>query len=81
MVSDTNKTTTKQKTALSLHCGTSNHYPDFDNTSILNTENNYNRRYTLEMLQIMKVPLTQRINHKTDIANIAQNYRHLVNRY
>ena len=75
-----NKTTSTQKTALSLHCSNSNHYPDFDNTSILNTESNYKRRYTLEMLQIIKVPSTQRINYKTDTSNIAQNYRHLVNR-
>ena len=54
--------------------------PDFDNTSILNTENNYKRRYMLEMLQIIKVPLTQRINYRTDIENIAQNYRHLVDK-
>ena len=75
-----NKTSSTQKTALSLHCSKSDHCPDFDNTSILNTENNYKRRYMLEMLQIIKVPLTQRINYRTDIENIAQNYRHLVDK-
>ena len=34
----------------------------------------------LEMLQIIKVPLTQRINYRIDIENIAQNYRHLVDK-
>lgn len=73
-------TTLTQKTALSLHCSNSNHCPDFKNTVILNTENGYRRRLMLEMLQIIKVPITQRIIYKVDTANVAQNYRYLVNR-
>lgn len=67
-----------QKTALSSHCAELHHSPNFDNTSILNTENNYKRRYMLEMLQIINVPIERRINFRTDTDNVAQNYRHLV---
>lgn len=69
-----------QKTALSSHCFKFNHDPDFENVSILNTEQNQKRRYILETLQIINTPNTQRINYKTDIDNVAQNYRHLVHK-
>lgn len=68
------------KTALSTHCRDFNHYPDFENTSILNTENYKKRRYMLEMLQINNVPLEKRINFKKDTDNLAQNYRCLLNK-
>ena len=32
----------------------------------------------LEMLQIIDVPTSKRINYKTDTDNVAQNYRHLI---
>lgn len=67
-----------QKTALSSHCSRFNHYPDFENVSVLNTEHNYRRRYILEMLQIINTPTTNRINFKADIENVAQNYRYLI---
>lgn len=69
---------TSQKTALSSHCRDFNHYPNFDNTSILGTESFYKRRYMLEMLQIIKVPSEKRINFKRDTEGLAQSYRHLI---
>lgn len=68
------------KTALSTHCRDLNHYPDFENTFILNTENYKKRRYMLEMLQINNVPFEKRINFKMDTDNLAQNYRCLLNK-
>lgn len=68
------------KTALSSHCAKFNHYPNFENVSILNTENNCKRRYMLEMLQIINTPIPHRINYKSDTDNIAQNYRNLVDK-
>lgn len=69
-----------QKTALSSHCMELNHYPKFENTLILSRENNYKRRFMLEMLHIINTPMEKRINFKTDVDNIAQSYRYLVNR-
>lgn len=69
-----------QRTALSSHCANLNHNPDFDNVSILNTENNYRRRYMLEMLQIINVKGDKRINFRTDTANLAHSYRYLLNK-
>lgn len=67
-----------KKTALSHHCHQFNHYPNFEEASVLNTETNYKRRYILEMLQIINTPITQRINFKADTEHIANNYRNLV---
>lgn len=69
-----------QKTALTSHCASLNHYPNFQDTLILNKENNYKRRYMLEMLQIINTPALKRINYKTDTDNVAQNYRHLISK-
>lgn len=67
-----------QKTALSTHCANENHQPNFDNTRVLQRENNYHKRLTLEMLHINNVPTTKRINYKTDTENIAHIYKHLI---
>lgn len=68
-----------QKTALMSHCVSYKHSPDFDNVRILDTENNYKRRYILEMLNIVNTPTTLRMNYKADIeCSAASSYRHLV---
>lgn len=69
-----------QKTALTSHCASLNHFPNFQDTSVLNRENNYKRRFMLEMLQIINTPITKRINFKADTDNVAQNYRHLISK-
>lgn len=66
-----------QKTALAEHCRRNNHTPNFENIKILQTESNYNRRLTLEMLHINNLPTTKRINYKSDTDNAAYCYRHL----
>lgn len=66
-----------QKTALSEHCKIHNHTPNIDDVKILQTENHYNKRLTLEMLHINSLPTTTRINSKTDTDNTAYCYRHL----
>lgn len=72
------KYTSSHKTALTSHCAKYHHTPDFENTTVLNTETNYKKRFMLEMLQIINTPITQRINFKMDTDNVAQNYRHLI---
>ena len=74
------RSSSTQKTALAAHCALTNHSPDFEGAKILQSENNYRRRYMLEMLHIINTPTTQRINFKTDTENCAQIYRHLVNK-
>lgn len=68
----------KQKTALTNHCVQNKHKPDFDNVQILQTENNYKRRYMLEMLHIINLPPDKRMNFKVDTLNCALSYRHLI---
>ena len=63
-----------QKTALATHCAQNKHVPDFNNVSIVNEENNYNKRFTLEMLHIVNTLTKIRLNYKTD----SQSYRHLI---
>ncbi|XP_067625861.1 uncharacterized protein [Eurosta solidaginis] len=70
--------TINQKTALMTHCATKNHFPDFDKTTILQQETNYNKRFTLEMLHIINTPTSIRMNYQTDIDNCASSYRHLI---
>lgn len=68
-----------QKTALAAHCETNNHTPDFDNVRILQEENNYSKRFTLEMLHILEVPTEKRLNYKLDTDNCSHIYRNLIN--
>ena len=67
-----------QKTALTSHCAHYSHTPDFDNVKILQQENNYSKRFVLEMLHIINTPTEKRINFKTDTDGCAHSYRHLV---
>lgn len=68
-----------QKTALANHCKCTNHSPNLENVRILQSENNYNKRMTSEMLHIVNTPTNKRINFKRDIeGNCAQSYRHLL---
>ena len=69
-----------QKTALTSHCANLNHFPNFQDTSVLNRENNYKRRFMLEMLQIIRTPTAKRITFKADTDNVSQNYRHLISK-
>lgn len=67
-----------QKTALVAHCCEDMHRPDFERTSIIESENNYKRRYMLEMLHINNVPTDKRMNYRCDTENLAQSFRHLI---
>ena len=69
-----------QKTALTAHCAERGHVPNFEKVKILQTEERYNKRYTLEMLHIINVPLSKRMNFKSDTDNCAQSYRHIINK-
>jgi hypothetical protein len=69
---------TTQKTALMTHCANKHHSPNFDATTILQQEQHYAKRYTLEMLHIINTPTQDRLNYKTDTENCAHIYRHLL---
>ena len=56
------------------------HTPNLDKIKILQTEEKYNKRYTLEMLHIINVPLSKRMNFKSDTDNCAQSYRFIINK-
>ncbi|XP_067619916.1 uncharacterized protein [Eurosta solidaginis] len=56
-----------QKTALMAHCADSGHTPNFDETKILQQEQHYNKRFTLEMLHIINIPTNTRLNYKSDV--------------
>lgn len=66
------------KTALAAHCARENHHPNLNNVRILERENHYNKRLTLETLHINNVPTTKRINFKTDTENITHTYKNLI---
>lgn len=76
----TRTNTSQQRTALATHCTQHSHTPDFDNVKILQQENNYTKRFLLEMLHITKTPTEKRINYKTDTDGCAHIYRHLITR-
>lgn len=71
----------EQKTALAAHCATTGHTPNFKNVDILTQENNYKRRYMLEMLHIINVPIENRMNYKSDTEHCAQIYRNTIERH
>ena len=71
----------QQKTALATHCSQLTHSPDFDNVKILQLENNYTKRFILEMLHITNTTPEERINYKTDTEGCAHSYRHLINKH
>lgn len=48
---------------------------------ILAEERDYSRRFTLEMLHIMDVPVEKRLNYKTDVAGCPQIYRHTIDKH
>ncbi|XP_058983463.1 uncharacterized protein LOC131804504 [Musca domestica] len=78
------KTITKpieQKTALAAHCQQEGHTPNFKDVDILAQENNYKRRYMLEMLHIINVPPNKRMNYKTDTEHCAQIYRNVIEKH
>ncbi|XP_067642288.1 uncharacterized protein [Eurosta solidaginis] len=66
------------KTALAAHCAESGHKPDFDAVSILQQEQHYNKRFTLEMLHIIDTDENKRLNYKKDSEMCAHIYRHLL---
>lgn len=75
-----NKTST-QKTALLAHCAEKGHTPNFDNVEILQREEKYHRRYTLEMLNIINTSKEYRMNFKSDLeTSSAKQYRHIINK-
>ncbi|XP_067636855.1 uncharacterized protein [Eurosta solidaginis] len=67
-----------QKTALTAHCASSGHCPNFEKASVLQQQNHYRKRLTLEMLHIIHTPPDIRLNFKTDTINVAHLYRHLL---
>ncbi|XP_067632954.1 uncharacterized protein [Eurosta solidaginis] len=67
-----------QKPALAAHCAESGHQPDFEAVSILQTEQNYKKRFTLEMLHITNTPINKRLNYKIDTDGCSHIYRHLL---
>ncbi|XP_067616604.1 uncharacterized protein [Eurosta solidaginis] len=66
------------KTALMAHCAASGHIPNFDETKIMQQEQHYSKRFTLEMLHIINVPTNTRLNFKSDVDNSAHIYKHLL---
>ena len=71
----------EQKTALAAHCTMTGHKPNFKDVEILTQENNYKRRFTLEMLNIINIPTDVRMNYKTDTDHCALIYRNLVQKH
>lgn len=71
----------EQKTALAAHCTMTGHKPNFKDVEILTQENNYKRRFTLEMLNIINIPTDVRMNYKTDTDHCAHIYRNLVQKH
>lgn len=71
----------EQKTALANHCAVTGHLPDFNNVDVLVKENNYKRRYALEMLHIINEPTERRLNYKIDTESCARIYRHTIEKY
>lgn len=71
----------EQKTALAAHCTKTGHKPNFDTVSILQQEDNYKKRFTLEMLFIINTPTQRRLNYKTDTEKCAQIYRHTIDKH
>lgn len=69
-----------QKTALAAHCALNGHTPDLDNVEILQREEKYNRRFTLEVLHIINIEKERRMNFKSDVEHCAQSYRHIINK-
>ncbi|XP_017466333.1 PREDICTED: uncharacterized protein LOC108359145 [Rhagoletis zephyria] len=68
-----------QKTALMAHCTKNSHTPNFDRAIVLQQEQHYSKRFTLEMLHIINTPTNNRMNYKSDVdANSAHLYRHLL---
>ena len=70
--------TSAQKTALAMHCAELNHHPDLERVRVLAGENRYGKRMFLQILNIVNITTTKRINYKSDMDNCAQNYRHLI---
>jgi hypothetical protein len=58
------------------HYASKHHSLNFDATTILQQEQHYAKRYTLEMLHIINTPIQERLNYKTDTDNCAHLYRH-----
>ncbi|XP_075153507.1 uncharacterized protein LOC142227064 [Haematobia irritans] len=71
----------EQKTALAAHCALTGHKPNLEDVKILDHENNYRRRFTLEMLHIINTPPDERMNYKKDIENCARMYRHTIQKH
>ena len=71
----------EQKTALAAHCLQEKHQPNWEDIKILEQENNYRKRYTLEMLHIINLEEQERLNFKRDTDNCAHIYKTLVEKH
>jgi len=67
----------KKSCALSQHYTERGHDFDFNNTKVLSSESNYNKRLFLEMVEISKQP--NALNKKTDINDLSIIYTHILN--
>ena len=76
-----NKNNLEQKTALASHCAIQNHLPNWEEAQIIDKGNNYNKRFTLEMLHITNMRDDERINYKKDTDNCAHVYKSIINKY
>ena len=74
----TSKTTKKNNTAVFHHSKDTGHTFDFDNTKIVTTEKNLQRRLTLETINI-NINRSNTINLKSDIDNLNPTYTQLLN--
>ena len=70
-----------QKTALATHCLKENHRANFNDVKILEQENHYRKRYTLEMLHIINVDEKERLNYKRDTDNCAHIYQTIIEKH
>lgn len=68
------------KTALMTHCAERNHYPDLEGVRVIESERNYSKRMTLEMLNIINTTTTRRMNFKADIDGNTQCYKALISK-
>lgn len=70
----------EQKTALAAHCAITSHKPNFDDVEIIDEERGYGKRLLLEMIHINNIPREKRLNFKRDTENLAQVYRHTIDK-
>lgn len=67
-----------EKTALAEHHFAENHEFDFENFSVLDSENNYFKRMISEMVHIQ---LNKTVNCRTDVTNLSAFYNNILKTY